>query len=99
MKYSLFDNSSNKVDLEQARSDRDLAQDRWRRGEQGLAVELKTVLSQKQESSSRIELAKKQIVMSEELVDINRTKYRTGMVTVADVLKARAAWRRPASTC
>ena len=29
--------------------------------------------------------------MSEELVDINRTKYRTGMVTVSDVLKARAA--------
>jgi outer membrane protein TolC len=91
VKYSLFDNSSNKVDLEQARSDRDLAQDRWRRGEQDLAVELKTVLAQKQDSSSRVVLAKKQIVMSEELVDINRTKYRTGMVTVADVLKARAA--------
>jgi outer membrane protein TolC len=29
--------------------------------------------------------------MSEELVDIKRTKYRTGLTTVADVLKARAA--------
>ena len=91
IKYSLFDNSSNKVDLEQARSDRDLAQDRWRREQQNLAVELKSILAQKKDSSSRIDLAKKQIVMSEELVDINRTKYRTGMATVADVLKARAA--------
>ena len=91
IKYSLFDNSSNKVDLEKARSDRDLAQDRWRREQQNLAGELKTTLAQKQDSSSRIDLAKKQIVMSEELVDIKRTKYRTGMATVADVLKARAA--------
>ena len=51
IKYSLFDNSSNKVDLEKARSDRDLAQDRWTREQQNLAVELKSILAQKKESS------------------------------------------------
>ena len=90
MKYSLFDNSSNKVNLEQASSDRDLSRDRWHREKQNLAGELKSTLAQKKDSSSRIDLAKKQIVMTEELVDINRTKYRTGLATVADVLKARA---------
>lgn len=91
MKYSLFDNSSNKVDLEQARSDRDLARDRWQREQKSLATELKSVLAQKKDSSSRIELAKRQIGMSEELVQINRTKYQTGLATVTDILKARAA--------
>jgi outer membrane protein TolC len=91
LKYSLFDKSSNKVDLEKSQSDRDLAQDRWHREQNNLAAELKTTLIQKQESLSRLDLAKKQIVMSEELVDINKTKYRTGLATVADVLKARTA--------
>jgi outer membrane protein TolC len=91
IKYSLFDNSSNKVDLEKARSDRDLARDRWTREQQNLAVELKSTLAQKMDSLSRRDLAKKQIVMTEELVDISRTKYQTGMGTMADVLKARAA--------
>ncbi len=36
-------------------------------------------------------MAKQQTVMTEELVDISQTKYRTGMVTVSEVLKARAA--------
>ena len=38
---------------------------------------------------TRIDIAKKQIAMAEELVDISRTKYRTGLVTLSDVLKAR----------
>ena len=91
LKYSLFDNSSNKVELEKARSDRELAHDRWRQEQLGLSAELKAVLAQKQESAGRIDLAKKQIGMSEEMVAISRQKYRTGLATVADVLKARAA--------
>jgi outer membrane protein len=91
LKYSLFDKSSNKVDLEKSRSDRDLAQDRWHQEQKTLATELKTTLAQKQDSLSRMDLSKKQIVMSEQLVDIHRTKYRTGLATAADVLKARAA--------
>ncbi len=91
IKYSLFDNSSNKVDLEQASSNRDLARDRFNRETQNLAVELKSTLAQKKDSFSRIDLAKKQTAMTEELVDISRTKFRTGLATVTDVLKARAA--------
>jgi outer membrane protein TolC len=74
LKYSLFDKSSNKVDLEKSQSDRDLAQDRWHREQNNLATELKSILVQKKDSFSRIDLAKKQIGMSEELVEINNTK-------------------------
>jgi outer membrane protein len=89
IKYSLFDNSSNRVYLEKAQSDRDLAQDRWTKEKQNLAGDLKSTIAQKRESLTRIDIAKKQIAMAEELVDINRTKYRTGLVTLSDVLKAR----------
>jgi outer membrane protein TolC len=91
MQYSLFDNSSNKVDLEKASSDRDLARDRWQQEQKSLATELKSTLFQKKDSSLRMELAKKQIGMLEELVQISRAKYKTGLATVTDVLKARAA--------
>jgi len=89
IKYSLFDNSSNKVDIEKARSDHDLSQDRWTRDQQNLAEELKSTISQKRESLTRIVIAKKQIAIAEELVDIRKTKYRTGLVTLSDILKAR----------
>ncbi|MGQ9920861.1 MAG: TolC family protein [Desulfobacca sp.] len=90
MKYSLFDNSSNKVELEKARSDRELAYDRWRQEQLGLSAELKAVLTQKQESAARMDWAKKQIGMAEEMVAISRNKYRSGLATVADVLQARS---------
>lgn len=89
LKYSLFDNSSNKVELAKAQSDRDLAQERWRQQQLGLNAELQGVLTQKQESASRIRAAKQQINLSEEMVAIQRNKYRTGLTTLAEVLKAR----------
>lgn len=91
LKYSLFDKSSNKVDLEKARSDEALARDRWRQEQLGLGAELRGILSQKEESASRINLAKRQITLAEEVVAISRNRYRTGLATLADVLKARAA--------
>ena len=68
----------------------DLARDRWTREQQSLAGDLKSAMSQKKESSARIDMARKQIVLAEEMLEISRTKYRTGLATVSEVLKARA---------
>lgn len=91
LKCSLFDNSANKVELAQAQADLELAKDRRRQEQQGLYSELKGVLTQKQESASRMQLAKKQLALAEEIVNIQRSKYRAGLTTLAEVLKARTA--------
>lgn len=91
LKYSLFDRSSNKVELEEARAARDLSQNRWEQLRRQVHYDVKDAYSQKGDSSARMVTAKQQITMAQELVSITRTKYGVGLATLADVFKARAS--------
>jgi outer membrane protein TolC len=90
LKYSIFDRSSNKVELEEARAERDLAQGRWEQLQRQVYYEVRDALAQKQDGAARMETAQKQVTLARELLEITRTKYAVGYVTLTDVFKARA---------
>jgi len=91
LKYSIFDRSSNKVEVEEARATRDLAQRRWQQLRRQVDQDVKEAHALKEDSANRLETARKQIIMARELVEINRTKYAAGLATLSEVFKARTA--------
>jgi outer membrane protein TolC len=90
-KYSIFDKSSNRVELEEARAARDLSHDRKLQLHRQIYYEIKDALAQKQDSEARMATAKQQTAMAQELLNITRTKHGVGYATLSDVFKARAA--------
>lgn len=91
LRYSIFDRSSNKVELEEARATRDLAQRRWQQLRRQASQDVKEAHALKEDSAARLATAQKQVTMARELVEINRTKYAAGLATLSEVFKARAA--------
>ena len=89
-KYSIFDRSSNKVELEEARAAAGLSQNRWDQLQRQVYYDVKDAMAQKEDSEARMLTARKQIVMAQELLEITRTKYGVGYATLADVFKARS---------
>ena len=89
-KYSIFDRSDNKVELEEAKATRELAQNRWLQLQRQVYYDVKDAHAQMEDGGARMETAKKQITLAQELVQITRTKYGAGLATLADVYKARA---------
>jgi len=91
LKYSIFDGSSNRVQLEEAKADRNLAQDRLKESRRQTYYDVKDAWAKKMDSEARLATAQKQIALAEELVKINRTKYGLGLTTLVEVFKARAS--------
>ena len=91
LKYSIFDRSSNKVELAEAQADRDLAQNRWLQLQRQVYYDVRDAQAQKADSAARMETAQQQITLAQELLSITRTKYGVGYATLTDVFKARAA--------
>lgn len=91
LKYSIFDRSSNRVELEEARAARELAQDRWHQLRRQVYQDVKDAYAQKGDSSARMATAAKQIAMAQELVAITQAKFGAGLTTLADLFKARAS--------
>jgi outer membrane protein TolC len=90
-KYSIFDRSSNKVELAEAQADRDLAQNRWQQLHRQIYYDVRDAQAQKDDSTARMDTAKQQITLARELLEITRTKFGVGYATLTDVFKARAA--------
>ena len=90
LRYSIFDRSSNKVDMEEARVGRDYAKGRWEQLQRQIYQEVKDAYAQKEDSAARMETGQKQVIMARELVEITRTKFSAGLTTLAEVFKARA---------
>jgi outer membrane protein TolC len=91
LRYTLFDGSSNKVQLAEARADRNLADNRLQESQRQTRYDVKDAWAQKTDSEARLSTSQKQITLAEELVKINRTKYGLGLTTLVEVFKARAA--------
>ena len=91
LKYSIFDRSSNKVELAEAQADRDLAQNRWLQLQRQVYYDVRDAQAQKADGAARMETAQQQITLAQELLSITRTKYGVGYATLTDVFKARAA--------
>ncbi len=91
LRYTLFDGSSNKVQLAEAKADRNLAENRLQESQRQTRYDVKDAWAQKTDSEARLSTAQKQITLAEELVKINRTKYGLGLTTLVEVFKARAA--------
>lgn len=89
-KYSIFDRSNRKVELEEARAEREFSQNRWLQLRRQVNFDIKDAHGQKADSSARMVTAKKQITMAQELLNITQTKYGAGLATLAEVFKARA---------
>lgn len=89
-KYSIFDRSDNKVELEEAKATRELAQNRWLQLQRQVYYDVKDAHAQMEDGAARMETARKQITLAQELLQITRTKYGAGLATLADVYKTRA---------
>jgi outer membrane protein TolC len=89
-KYSIFDRSSNKVELAEAQADRDLAQNRWLQLRRQIYYDVRDAWAQKEDSVARMATAAKQISLARELLEITRTKFGVGYATLTEVFKARA---------
>jgi outer membrane protein TolC len=89
-KYSIFDRSSNKVELEEARAAMELSSNRWQQLQRQAYYDVKDSLAQKEDSEARAVTAEKQIAMADEMLKITRTKYGVGYATLADLFKAQA---------
>jgi outer membrane protein TolC len=89
-KYSIFDRTSNKVELEEARAAMTLSHDRWQQLQRQVYHDVKDAVAQKEDSEARMLTAQKQIDLANELLQITRTKYGVGYATLAEVFKARA---------
>jgi outer membrane protein TolC len=90
VKYSVFDRSSNKVEMAEAQAGRDLAQGRWDQLQRQIYYDVKDAHTRKEDSQARIATAEKQITLGRELLAITRTKFTSGYATLADVFKTRA---------
>jgi outer membrane protein TolC len=90
-KYSIFDRSSNKVELEEAKAAREFSRDRWDQLRRQAYYDVKDAFAQKTDSGARMVTAQKQIAMAQELLAITQTKYSVGLTTLAEVFKARAS--------
>jgi outer membrane protein TolC len=90
-KLSVFDRSSNQVELEEARAARQLSQDRWFRLQRQVYHDVQDAHAQKADGVARMATAQKQISAADELVKITRTRYAVGYATLADLFKARAS--------
>ena len=91
LSYTLFDGSSNKVQLEEAKADQNLAKNRVQESQRQTYYDVKDAWAQKTDSEARMATAQRQISLAEELVKINRTKYGLGLTPLVEVFKARAA--------
>jgi outer membrane protein len=90
LRYTLFDGSSNKVQLAEARADKTLAENRLKESQRQTYYDVKDAWAQKKDSEARLATAQKQITLAEELVKINQTKYSLGLTQLVEVFKARA---------
>lgn len=90
VKYSIFDRSSNKVDLEEARAGRDLAQAKRAQLQRQVYYEVKDAQAQKEDGAARMATAQKQVTLSQELVSVTRTKFGAGYATLSDLYQAQA---------
>jgi outer membrane protein TolC len=91
LRYTLFDGSSNKVQLAEAKADKVLAENRLKESQRQTYFDVKDAWAQKADSEARLATAQKQISLAEELVKINQTKYGLGLTPLVEVFKARAA--------
>jgi outer membrane protein TolC len=91
LRYTLFDGSSNKVQLAEAKADKTLAENRLKESQRQTYFDVKDAWAQKKDSEARLATAQKQITLAEELVKINQTKYNLGLTPLVEVFKARAA--------
>jgi outer membrane protein len=90
LRYTLFDGSSNKVQLAEAKADKALAENRLKESQRQAYYDVKDAWAQKNDSEARLATAQKQITLAEELVKINQTKYSLGLTPLVEVFKARA---------
>jgi outer membrane protein len=90
LRYTLFDGSSNKVQLAEAKADKTLAENRLKESQRQTYYDVKDAWAQKNDSEARLATAQKQITLAEELVKINQTKYGLGLTPLVEVFKARA---------
>lgn len=91
LRYTLFDGSSNKVQLEEAKADKALAENRLKESQRQTYYDVRDAWARKSDSEARLATAQKQITLGEELVKINQTKYGLGLTPLVEVYKARAA--------
>jgi outer membrane protein len=91
LRYTLFDGSTNQVQLAEAQADRTLAEGRLKESQRQTHYDVKDAWAQKTDSEARLATAQKQLTLAEELLTINRTKYGLGLATRVEVFKARAA--------
>ncbi|MFZ2087832.1 MAG: TolC family protein [Desulfobaccales bacterium] len=91
LRYTIFDGSSNKVDMEEAKAEKTLAESRLKESQRQTNLEVKDAWAQKADSEARLTTAQKQIALAEELVKINQTKYGLGLTPLVEVFKARAS--------
>jgi outer membrane protein len=91
LRYTLFDGSSNKVQMAEAKAEKLLAENRLKESQRQTNLDVKDALAQRADSEARLATAKKQITLAEELVKINQTKYGLGLTQLVEVYKARAS--------
>jgi outer membrane protein TolC len=91
LRYTLFDGSSNKVQLAEAQADKTLAENHLKESQRQTYFDVKDAWAQKADSEARLTTAQKQITLAEELVKINQTKYGLGLTPLVEVFKSRAA--------
>jgi outer membrane protein TolC len=91
LRYTVFDGSSNKVQLAEAKADKTLAENRLQESQRQTSYDVKDACAQKADSEARLATAQKQVTLAEELVKINQTKYGLGLAPLVEVFKARAA--------
>lgn len=91
LRYTLFDGSTNQVQLAEAQADKTLAEGRLKESQRQTHYDVKDAWAKKTDSEARLATAQKQITLAEELLTINRTKYGLGLATTVEVFKARAA--------
>jgi outer membrane protein TolC len=91
LKYTLFDGSSNKVQLAEAQADKTMAENRLKESQRQTYYDVKDAWAQKADSEARLATAQKQITLAEELVKINQTKYGLGLAPLVEVFKSQAA--------
>ncbi len=91
LRYTIFDGSSNKVQLEEAKAEKTLAENRLKESQRQTNLDVKDAWAKKADSEARLATAQKQINLADELVKVNQTKYGLGLTPLVEVFKARAS--------
>jgi outer membrane protein len=91
LRYTLFDGSSNRVQLAEAKADKTLAENRLKESQRQTDYDVKDAWAQKADSEARLATAQKQVNLADELVKINQTKYGLGLTPLVEVFKSRTA--------